>query len=333
MCLGLRIGITSIQKGLGDQVSIRRLIIGLLLIIAVNAHAEPNAESTEWRQAVVIPSFFGMGDSEGFNTYRYRTGLLPLYEHGDRYTGVEYQRNQFSQNGWHSFANETRLITKAINPRSGLGYNLNIGLNRENGFSLVTTDSQYGFNLSDKLNAEIILNRDRVETQNAINNNIFYTMAGASLEYKPFERVTLIGMGGDMFFSDTNTRAFMKLRAIYTLLPEYGVTLQARYRQYHDSNVNVTNNYFNPENYYEGMLALAIRKRINGWMLNGTAGLGQQGINNQSTTTTQLLEAGATSPISGNLFFRSRLGYGRSAGFLGPDYSYQYIMEELIYAF
>ena len=313
----------------------KRALLALLFsgLAILNAYAEENGDSTVWRQAILIPSFYGMADSEGFNTYRYKTGILPLYEHGDRYTGIEYQRNQFSQNGWHSFANETRLITKAINPRTGLGYNLNVGYNRENNFGLVTTDSQYSLSLSDSVRAEAMLNVDRVETQNAINNNIYYTMAGASLEYKPFERVTLIGMGGDMFFSDTNTRAFMRLKAIYDLIPDYGITAQLRYRQYHDSNINVTNNYFNPENYYEGMMAFGIRKRIKGWMLNGTAGLGQQGINNQSTTTTQLLEAGATSPISGNLFFRTRLGYGRSAGFLGPDYSYRYLMEELIYSF
>lgn len=307
--------------------------MSLLVALSCNVWSEESADKTDWRQAILIPSFFGMSDSEGFNTARYLTGLLPLYEHGDRYTGVEYLRNQFSQNGWRSSANETRLITKAINPRSALGYNLNIGYNRENSFGLLTTDSQYSFSISDSTRAEIMVNRDRVETQNAINNNIYYTLTGASLEYKPFERVTLIGMGGDMFFSDTNTRAFMRLKAIYDLVPDYGVTAQLRYRQYHDSNVNVTNNYFNPGNYYEGMFALGIRKRISGWILNGTAGLGQQGINNQSTTTTQLLEFGATSPISGNLFFRSRLGYGKSAGFLGPDYSYQYVMEELFYSF
>lgn len=313
-----------------------RIASAALLLLAAtsfNVCSEELTDKTDWRQAVLIPSFFGMSDSEGFNTARYVTGLLPLYEHGDRYTGVEYLRNQFSQNGWRSSANETRLITKAINPRSALGYNLNIGYNRENSFGLLTTDSQYSFNIGDSARAEVMVTRDRVETQNAITNNIYYTLTGASLEYKPFERVTLVGMGGDMFFSDTNTRAFMRLKAIYDLIPDYGVTAQLRYRQYHDRNVNVTNNYFNPGNYYEGMFALGVRKRIHGWMLNGTAGLGQQGINNQSTTTTQLLELGATSPMSGNLFFRSRLGYGKSAGFLGPDYSYQYVMEELIYSF
>lgn len=295
--------------------------------------AADGTEDTEWRQAFAIPGFFGMTDSEGFNTARYRAGLLPLYEHGDRYTGIEYQHNKFSQNGWQSSANETRLVTKAINPRTALGYNLNLGVNRENSFSLLTTDSQYSMSLGDWTRAEVIVNRDRVETQNAISNNVFYTMAAGSVEQKLHERVTIVAMGGDMFFSDTNTRAFLRVKGIYDLIPDYGVTAQLRYRQYHDSNINVTNNYFNPENYYEGMFALGIRKRIEGWMLNGTVGLGQQAINNQSTTTTQLLEFGATSPISGNVFFRTRLGYGKSAGFLGPDYSYKYVMEELVFSY
>lgn len=311
----------------------RALLLAIFLFMPLHVWSEESSEKTEWHQGILIPSFFGMSDSEGFNTSRYRTGVMPLYEHGDRYTSVEYLRNHFSQNGWQSSANETRIITKAINPRSALGYNLSLGYNRENNYGLLTTDSQYGFSLGDSARAEVMVNRDRVETQNAISNNIYYTLTAASLEYKPYERVTLVGMGGDMFFSDTNTRAFMRLKAVYDLIPEYGVTAQLRYRQYHDSNVNVTNNYFNPGNYYEGMFALGIRKRIHGWMLNGTVGVGQQGINNQSTTTTELLEFGATSPISGNLFFRSRLGYGKSAGFLGPDYSYQYLMEELIYSF
>ena len=312
-----------------------RHIVWLLIsgMVANQACAQVATESSEWRQALAVPGFFGMTDSEGFGTYRYRAGVLPLYEHGDRYTGIEYQHNQFKQNGWTSSANETRLVTKAINPRSALGYNLNLGYNRENSYGLLTTDSQYSVNLTDTTNGELMVNRDRVETQNAINNNVYFTLVGGSLEQKLFQGLTLRATGGDMFFSDTNTRAFMRLKAIYDLVPEYGITAQLRYRQYHDSNVNVANNYFNPANYYEGMMALGARKRINGWVLNGTVGFGQQGINNQSTTSTQLLELGATSPISGHVFFRSRLGYGKSAGFLGPDYSYQYVMEELVFSF
>ena len=297
----------------------------ILVLVSLKSHSDEATDKTEWRQAILIPRFYGMTDSE--------TGYMPLYEHGERYSGIQYQRNQFSQNGWNSFANQVELITKSINPRSALGYNLNIAYNRQNNFGLLTTDSQYSLRLHDKLRAEILLNRDRVETQNSINNNIYYTMPAASIEYQPFERLTLVAMGGDMFFSDTNTRAFMRLRGIFTLIPEYGLSAQIRYRQYHDSNTDVTNNYFNPADYYEGMGVLAFRKRLEGWILNGTAGLGRQSINNQPATTTKLLEFGAKSPISGNLYLNTRLGYGKSAGFLGPDYSYRYLMEELIYSF
>ena len=304
------------------------LTIGLGL-----ANASESGDGADWRQGILLPSFYGMTDSESFTTTRYKTGYMPLYDHGDRYSGIQYQRNQFSQNGWSSYANQVELITKSINPRTALGYNLNLAYNRENNYGVLLTDSQYSLSLTNYLRAEILLNRDRVETQNSIKNNIYYTMPAASLEFQPFERLTFVAMGGDMFFSDTNTRALMKLKGIFTLMPEYGVTAQVRYREYHDSNINVARNYFNPENYYETMGVLAIRKRIDGWMINGTGGLGRQSINNQPSTTTKLLEFGATSPIAGSLFFPTRLGYGKSAGFLGPDYSYRYLMEEMIYAF
>jgi hypothetical protein len=291
------------------------------------------ADDIVWKQAISIPDFFGSTDSEGFSIYRYRTGYYPLYEHGDKYTGVEYLRNQFNQGSWSSFANQATLITKAINPRTALGYNLNLGYNVENGYRLLTTDSQYGFRLTDSTKGELVVNRDRVETQNSLNNGIYYTLAGASIEQQLIDRLAFVGMGGDMFFSDTNTRAFMRLKLIYDLIPGYGVTAQLRYRQYHDSNTNVPNNYFNPGGYTETMLAVGIKKRIEGWMLNGTAGLGQQQINQDPHTTTQLLEFGATSPYVGKMFLRTRLGYSKSAEFRGPNFSYRYIMEELIFSF
>jgi hypothetical protein len=48
---------------------------------------------------------------------------------------------------------------------------------------------------------------------------------------------------------------------------------------------------------------------------------------------TKLLELNATSPFVGDVFFRTRLGYSQSGGFQGPDYSYKYLMEELIFSF
>jgi hypothetical protein len=303
-----------------------------ILFFAIDANAKEEAEQT--KQAISVPNVYFSSDSEGFSTYKYRAGYLPLYEHGEKYTGITYQHNYFTQGNWSSTGEQYTLVTKAINPRTALGYNLNIGYNTENGHQLVTTDSNYGFRVTDSTKAEVIVNRDRVETQNSLNNGIYYTLGGVSVEQQVFERLTAIVMGANMYFSDTNTRPIVRAKLIYDLVPNYGLTAQLRYRQYRDTNTNVANNYFNPSTYNETMIAFGVRKRISGWMLSGTAGVGRQTVNQDPSTTTQLYEFTATSPVASNdYYFKTRAGYGKSAGFLGPNYFYNYVMEELIIPF
>jgi len=284
--------------------------------------------------AITAPDIYFSSDSESFSTYKYKAGILPIYEHGEKYTGITYQHNYFTQGSWSSTGEQYTLVTKAINPRTALGYNLNIGYNTENGHQLMTTDSNYGFRVTDTTKAEVMINRDRVETQNSLNNGIYYTMGGASVEQQLGERFTVVAMGANMYFSDTNTRPIARAKLIYDLLPEYGLTAQLRYRQYWDTNTSVPNNYFNPNQYIENMVAFGARRRISGWMLSGTAGVGRQSVNQAPSTTTQLYEIAATSPVaSDDYYFKTRAGYGKSAGFLGPNYFYRYVMEELIIPF
>lgn len=314
-----------------------RKLLALSLVVYLSffsALVHAGDEELETKQAILIPSVYFGSDSEGFSTYKYRAGYLPLYENGEEYTGITYQHNYFTQGNWNSSGEQYTLLTKSINSRTGLGYNLNIGYNTENGYNLVTTDSNYGFRVTDSTTAELILNRDRVETQNSLNNGIYYTLGGVSVEQQVVERLSAVLMAANMYFSDTNTRPIVKAKLIYDLIPDYGLTAQLRYRQYRDTNTNVANNYFNPSTYNEAMLAFGFRKRIEGWMVNGTVGVGRQTVNQDPSTTTQLYELAATSPVASNdYYFKTRAGYGKSAGFLGPNYFYRYIMEELIIPF
>lgn len=312
-----------------------RTLVGLLIFsfsLSFNSLAnEPNVPDG---QAISIPNSYIASDSEGFFTYKYRAGYLPLYANGERYSGISYQHNYFTQNAWNSSAEVFTLLTKNINPRTGLGYNLNIGYNLEAGHKLITTESNYGFQVTDLTKAEVFLNRDRVETQSSINNGIYYTLGGASIEQQIIERLTGIVMVGNMFFSDTNTRPMVRAKLVYDLVPEQGINAQLRYRQFRDTNTNLPNNYFNPSNYSETMIAFGVRRRLAGWVLSGTAGVGRQKVSHDPSTTTQLYELSATSPVSSNdYYFKTRAGYGKSAGFQGPNYFYRYFMEEVIIPF
>ena len=285
------------------------------------------------QQAIGVPVSFISSDSEGFNAYKLGGEYLPLYQHGDNYTGISYQYSKYTQNQWSAQASQYGITSKSIDPRTALGYIANINANNLNGHTLLTTDSYFGFNATDTTRMEAFLSREWVETQSSLNNGIYYTLGGISVEQKIVDGLSGVITGGNMYFSDSNTRPFIRANLIYDILPEYGINVQARYRQYHDTNTNVVNNYFNPDNYNEGMLAIGMRRFVQGWMLAGTLGLGRQRVNSDPSTGTQLAEINATSPYAGPAFFRTRLGYRKSAGFQGPNYSYTYFMEELIIPF
>jgi hypothetical protein len=315
----------------------KKIIDSFISIVAFAAFTLAYAQSnsiTNDRQALLFPSVYVASDSENFSTYKYKAGYIPLFEHGEKYTGVTYQHNYFTQGNWNSSAEQYTVLTKSINPRSGLGYNLNASYNIQNGYRLLVTDSSYSFRATDTTTVEALINRDRVETQAALTSGVYYTLGGLSIEQKIIERLSAIVMGANMYFSDGNTRPTVRARLIYDVLPEYGLTAQLRYRQYRDTNTNVPNTYFNPSEYNETMLAFGARKRVSGWQLVGTAGVGRQTINQDPSTTTQLYELSATSPVQANDYYlRLRGGYGKSAGFLGPNYFYRYALAELMLPF
>jgi len=58
--------------------------LSILLFISI-AQAEELPSS---KMAISAPNVYIASDSEGFSTYKYNAGFLPLYEHGEKYTGV-----------------------------------------------------------------------------------------------------------------------------------------------------------------------------------------------------------------------------------------------------
>ncbi len=306
----------------------------LCTAILFTSHSVAQEEPESKKQAILFPSFYFSSDNEGFTTYKYQIGYLPLYEHGDNYTGVMIQQQYFTQDDWKSSGQQYTLMTRAINPRNALGYNLNIGYNVENGHQLITTDSSYGFQVTDTTRAEVMAARNRLETQGSLDSGTYYTLGGASIEQQLFKGLTAIAMGANMYISDSNTRPIFKAKLIYDLLPAYGITAQLRYRQFRSTNINVTRDYFNPEKYNETMIAIGFRKRIEGWVVSGTIGLGRQSVNNETQTGTQLYELAVTSPVASNGFYlKARAGYGNSAGILGENYFYRYVMADFIFPF
>ncbi len=317
--------------------TVRGPVIAVLLALAstaayAQAPTTPEAPANRG-MAVSVPDVFVSSDSEGFITRKVGIGLYPRYAHGERYTGLQVQRTHYSQSDWRAQGETLSLVHRAVNPRNALGYQVKVGIDQLDSRQLLTLDSSYHLALNDTTTTEFLVHRERVETQLALGEGLSMTSGGAGLWHQANERLNAGGIVQIMRFSDGNTRTQLRLRGVYDLLPEHGLTAQLRYRGYRASDTQVPRRYFNPGEFEEMMAAVGLRRQIAGWVVRGTLGLGRQRVDTDASTPTELAELSVTSPIAGPVFWRARAGYSRASGLQGPDYRYRYLMNELFAAF
>ncbi len=311
------------------------VLAGLTFLLAAGtAPAQPAAEATARPvMGVSFPDVFVSSDSEGFLARKVSAGLYPWYEHGDQHTGLQVQRNTYAQGSWRAQGETVSVVHRAVNPRTALGWQMKAGVDQLLSRQVLTLDGSYSLALTESTTAEFVLHRERIETETALRDGLHQTSAGAGLWQQVTPRLNAGGLLQMMQVSDGNTRTQLRLRGVYDLLPEHGITLQVRYRGLRASDTTVPRRYFNPGEFEEAMVAVGVRRRIEGWVLRGTLGLGRQQVGADPSTRTQLAELSVTSPLAGPVFWRTRLGYNRSAGVQGPDYRYRYLMQELYASF
>lgn len=300
----------------------------ILLCLPFSLYAD---EQKSYR-AIEIPSFLISHDSENFDVKKITFGALPIYQDALNYQGVQVSDFSYSNNDWSKSSSQINYINKSINKKDWLGHTVNLGIKNLGQHNLATADINYGIKLGETTATEVFFNRDYVETVNSLNAGIYYNYYGASIQQEFLNRFTLIGLLAQHQFSDDNTRNHIRARLIYDILPEYGINLQLRHRRFTNSD-DPKGNYFNPDQYFEDMVAVGYRKRIEGWMFSSLIGLGKQKVNGDEMTDTKLLEAEIMSPLVNRFYLNSKVGYSESAGFNGPDYRYQYIQANLIYNF
>ena len=226
-------------------------------------------------------------DNEGFNTQRVALEYLPRYENADSRTGMRYVTHRYQQADWSRNGQQLTLLHRNNDPATAHGWQLDAGLFIQGGHNLLTLDGGVRHALAEHTGLELFISRDWVETAQALDHGVHFTLAGVSLEQSLGANVTLVGVGARQEFSDGNTRNHGRLKLIFQPYLERGLTLQARYRAYNSSHDNVAGMYFNPGEYNESMLALGWRKKMPGWNVNLSAGAGQQKIDDGPYTAFQ----------------------------------------------
>ena len=307
------------------------ILISFYLCLA-SAFAVADPVDTSLQKAVGTELFMS-NDNESFSTQRLALEYFPSYHSADALTGIRYTSHWYQQNNWSLNGQQLTFVHRHIDPATANGWQINTGLFRQGGHDLLTLDGSYRTALTEQTGLELFVNRDWVETAIALDHGVHFTLAGVAVDQAVGTHVTLVGLGARQNFSDGNARNHRRLKLIFQPNLDSGLTLQARYRAYNSTSTDVGGAYFNPEHYSETMLALGWRKKIQGWNLNLTTGIGQQKIANDPNSSTHLIEGGLQSPANRHYSVRLRAGLVQSASFNSPNYRYKYLQIEWIVPF
>jgi hypothetical protein len=273
---------------------------------------------------------FASHDTEGFNTRGVAVEYLPELRNIDSLTGMRYTYRTYTQQNWQREAHQVSLLKRDIDPATANGWQLDAGMSLQGSHGMLTLDGGYHRPLAAKTGLDLFVDREWVETHAALDRGVHFIFAGVSVDQGLGDHWTVVGLAGRQDFSDGNSRDHYRAKVVFQPLLDSGLTLQLRYRTYHSDTNNVGGVYFNPANYAETLLAVGWRKRIQGWVLRMTGGMGVQQINSDASTNTHLLEVMLDSPSRGTQFVRVRGGYSRSASYGGPNYGYTYLQGEWI---
>jgi hypothetical protein len=306
---------------------------GLLLVLAVVAPLAGASEAAESRMAAIAQAGYE-DDADGFNAAKIRAGALLDYASELSHYGFALQNTHYSMNGWSTDAPGIIGLYRNQRRDTLAGVRAEGGLVQVKGHTRVIGDATWGFRPREATGVELILAGDLVGTQQALEEGIAYGLAGASVEQQFGHRFTGVAMAAWQPFTDGNSRTLFRARMIWSMVPEQGVSLQARWRQYSSGESDVPGAYFNPDRYRNWDAVLSVRRRVGSWRVAGLAGGGQERIENGSWQGTGIAEVRAEGPVASDMHLVCSANYSNAAGFAdSPDYWYGAVNVTLIVPF
>lgn len=305
------------------------MIQWLVALLAIGVAAVAHAQSL-----AALGNLEFTNDSEGFRSARIRAGALYPYGSYFEHAGVAAQTTHYAQGGWSRDVGGIVGIWRDQKAATLEGVRAEAGLVDVAGRTRVVGDATWSWRPRPETGLELIAAGDLVATRTAIERAIAYGFFAASVEQTFAERFTAIGLVGYQPFSDGNDRLHWRGRLIWQALPDEGVNVQLRWRQYESRKDDVDGAYFNPDRYRQWQAVVGFRRRFAGLVWLGALGAGRETINGADTHPVRTAELRAEGAVSQRLGIAWHASYNRSTGYVdSPDYAYRDVGVTLIYSF
>jgi len=307
------------------------IVLGLC-IIGSRVVADPLAEDQLTAiDRALIPMVFYSTDSDRFQIQKTSVAWASPYEDPTHLLKWSVDWRRYQQNEWRLDSKQLGVSIRREDAY-GLGYQASLAVNDLSHAQILTTENRFGWRLSPQSVAEVLVLRDLVESQIGLISERTYVMLGGSLETQWSRRLSSVLYLDTRRFSDQNQRYTGKTKLIVDAWPSQGVTLQAWYQNFRNSDTEASQSaYFNPSRYEETLLVVGIRKRFPNHHLRFRIGAGTQQVAETGPSRAQFSDLILESTDARDWVWRVTVGHRLSAGVnQDPNYRYRYGAVELI---
>lgn len=286
------------------------------LAAASASHAQDVQEDNPWvaSSAVTFDAFVS-SDADDSETQKIGVGYDWQYGGPDKRLGVRIEQARFAPNGGPA-EEEQRIYVRAADKAGDWNWSAMPGTN---GDTLIGSASVHN---NSRFRQEYFVERDRVETPQGLDQDLYYTFAGGAVDVPFTEHSSLTVMAGVQDFSGENVRTHLRMNYVQTVKPDWGLSVQLRTRYFENSEPQEYD-YFSPDWYAEVMPVVQVRRFNDGWRYSAAVGYGAQKQAGGEWREARYLNASVISPPVGRDWaVRADVTYSDTPGVSGFAYDY-----------
>ena len=208
-------------------------------------------------------------DSDGTDVIKLLGRAAWRDEGPDRYRGLAVEQAWFRPQGQRARKDQRLYVDLADSVGKGLLWKARLGTDGHTWLGSANLRAK-------DWSREVFLEREIVETPRGVDEGIYYTFVGASLDL-PASRLDLFtAMTGVQAFTGRNERLHFRGSYVRVVKPELGLTAQLRARYFHSTTPGEFD-YYSPRNFVQVLPVVQMRRFTKaGWMVLGAAGYGGQ---------------------------------------------------------
>jgi hypothetical protein len=255
-------------------------------------------------------------DSDNTDVLKVLGRALWNYEGRDKYQGVAFEEAMFRPLGQETRYDERVYIDLADQIGSKWLWKARIGTDGDTvlgSAEVRTADWKQSY----------FIEREIVETPRGVDEGIYYTLVGASLDLPADERNVFTVMAGVQPFTGDNTRLHLRGSYTHVLQEKWGLSARLWARYYHSTTPNEFD-YFSPRDFVDILPVLQMRRFNNsGWMFLLAGGYGAQKATGSDWHPSRYADLRVESPVHSRKFNAfAQVQYSNTSNTGGLDYNY-----------